>query len=138
MKKIKLENGSSSKSDPPKSYFFRFSFRDKLKQLSATTTDEKLKSFLLNHKYLYMPDPVYEPPEDDDNSSTTGSLLDLGTEALLSFPREQALEGLQAYDKIKSKLKDFFRPFAEQGKVVTEEEVRTFFGKVKQEDNADT
>lgn len=121
--------------NPVKSYFFKFDFRDKLKQL-LSTENKSLKSLLLNHSYLYLPDPVYEPPEDDDDTSTTGSLLDLGAEALLSVPREQALEGLQAYDKIKSRLKDFFRPFAEQGKVVTEEEVRTFFGNIKKEDNA--
>ncbi|EGV60674.1 RING-type E3 ubiquitin transferase [Yamadazyma tenuis] len=126
-KRIKLE---SSTSVVPKSVFFKFDFRDNLKQLKDTTTDDKIKNFLINHDYLYESDPVYEPPEDDESSST----LELGADVLSSLPREQAVEGLQAYNQIRSKLKDFFKPFAEQGKVVTEKEVRNFFSNIKKED----
>lgn len=91
--------------------------------------------FLLNHEYLYLDDPVFEPPEEalsnDGASSATGSLLDLGSAALLSLPREKAIEGLQAYDKIRSKLREFFKPFAEKGEVVAEDKVREFFAALK-------
>lgn len=127
-KKIKLEESRSK--DIPESFFLKHSFREKLKELRESTSNSVLKSFLANYEFLYMADPVYEPPQEEE-SSTSGSLLDLGTEALLSLPKEKAVEGLQAYDKIRSKLRDFFKPFAEQGKVVTEQEVRDFFGNVK-------
>lgn len=51
-------------------------------------------------------------------------------EALDSLPRDRAIESIQAYDKIRSKLREFFKPFAEQGKIVTEDEVRNFFGHI--------
>ncbi|KAK6205019.1 putative zinc finger in N-recognin-domain-containing protein [Scheffersomyces amazonensis] len=138
-KRIKLEDKVEhhTREDIPYSVFLNFEFRTKLNQLmEILNPDTKVYQFLINNDYLYKDDPVYEPPEevsDDEGSSTTGSLLDLGSEALSSLPREQAIEGLQAYDKIRSKLRDFFKPFAEQGKIVTEEEVRDFFAKVKEE-----
>lgn len=130
-KRIKVEDSSET----PYSLFLKYDFRDRLLNLSKLVPEtSKLGLFLANHKYLYEEDPVFEPPEEeDDDSSATGSLLDLGADALLTLPREKAIEGLQAYDKIRSKLRDFFKPFAEQGKVVTEEEVRDFFGAIKKE-----
>lgn len=126
-KRVKLEQDSVK--EPPRSVCLNFGFRDKLNNIKVTAKGE-LASFLENHSYLYLPDPVYEPPEDDDNSST----FELGTEALLSLPRDQAIEGLQAFDQVRSKLRDFLRPFANENKIVTEEEVRTFFSNIKKED----
>lgn len=120
----------------PYSIFLRNGFRDHLLQLSKFTEDTKLKQFLQHNKYLFEDDPVYEPPEDDDtngNLSNTGSLLDLGADALLSLPKEQAIQGLHAYNKIRERLTDFFKPFAEQGELVTEESVREFFDQVNKE-----
>lgn len=135
--KRKLQEQESSNKrlnhEIPYSVFLKPGFRDHLAQLSSTTLDSKLSQFLKHNEYLYKDDPVYEPPEDDDdeNSSSTGSLLELGADALLSLPPEQAIEGLHAYNKIREKLKDFFKPFAEQGELVTEEKVREFFDQVK-------
>lgn len=123
-KKPKLEK----KETTLETFFLKHGFKQKLKGLKDTSSSQ-VQNFLLNNDYLYESDPVYEPPQEQDQSSTSGSLLDLGTEALLTLPREKAVEGLQAYDKIRSKLRDFFKPFAEQGKVVTEQEVREFFSK---------
>lgn len=135
---VKLEQDSEprvkriKKETIPYSLFLQNSFRDPLIAYKQTLdSSHQVYQFLESHSYLYVADPVYEPPKDDDSSSSTGSLLDLGTDVLLSLPREQAVEGLQAYNMIKAKLRDFFKPFAEQGKVVTEEEVRDFFSKVK-------
>lgn len=141
-KKIKLEDNIDETEDKiknydsqdlSKSYFLKHSFRPALRKLKDTLSkNSPLHSFLINHPYIYMPDPVYEPPtEDGDDSSTSGSILEAGTEALHNLPRDQAIESIQAYDKIRSKLREFFKPFAEQGKVVTEEEVREFFNKQK-------
>ncbi|CAH2353050.1 putative protein Mlo2p [[Candida] railenensis] len=134
-KKIKVENSDTV--IVPYSVFLKPGFKACLKRLHGDTSSPKyVQEFLTNYSFLYEEDPVYEPPEDedDDTSSNTGSLLDLGAEALSSLPKEQAIEGLQAYDKIKEKLRDFFKPFAEDGKVVTEDEVRSFFNKVKEEE----
>lgn len=82
--------------------------------------------FLLNNSFLFKDDPIFKPPEDDSEEDCYSS-SNAGTgRALETLPRDKAIESIQAYDKIKSKLKDFFKPFAEQGKVVTEEEVRNF------------
>jgi E3 ubiquitin-protein ligase UBR7 len=117
----------------PYSVFLKPGFRDHLFHLATSTEDSKLSQFLKHNEYLYKDDPVYEPPEDEDdeNSSSTGSLFELGADALLTLPPEQAIEGLHAYNKIREKLKDFFKPFAEQGELVTEEKVREFFDQVK-------
>lgn len=137
-KKVKLEHDSKvskSESEPEsESFFLKHGFKQKLDHLKQSTENNQLKDFLINNEFLCKPDPIYEPRRESDQSST-GSLLDLGTEALLSLPREKAVEGLQAYDKIRSKLRDFFKPFAEEGKVVTEKEVREFFGDMKNKDN---
>lgn len=130
-KKIKID----PQYEVPYSIFLCINFRDKLKQLQESLPeDSKLSGFLRNHEYLYSDDPIFENPEDEGEESTVGSLYNLGTDALLSMPRDQAIEGLQAYEKISSKLKEFFKPFAEQGKVVTEDEVRDFFSDMKKED----
>lgn len=128
IKKIKTEKHYS--------VFLKNGFEAPLKGLRASLEtsdpDGRLVNFLKNYEYLYMDDPVYEPPEEEEDDRS--SLLDLGTEALLSLPREQAIEGLQVYDKIRSRLRDFFKPFAEEGKVVTEDKVREFFDQMKKSD----
>lgn len=133
MKKMKTENPSTLRY----SVFLKNGFQDHMKQLRRSLEQQKTKSrlleFLTNYEYLYMDDPVYEPPADEDDDGST--LLDLGAEALHSLPREQAIEGLQVYDKIRSKLRDFFKPFAEEGKVVTEDKVREFFEQMKKSDD---
>ncbi|KAK6459011.1 putative zinc finger in N-recognin-domain-containing protein [Scheffersomyces xylosifermentans] len=137
VKRVKIEE-PVKKSTTPYSIFLKPNFRDKLIHLKEIVSkDSKLYEFLKIHDYLYLDDPVFEPPEEmqsnDGRSSASGSLLELGAGALSSLPREQAIEGLQAYDKIRAKLREFFKPFAEEGKVVTEEEVRDFFAAVKEE-----
>ncbi|EDK36249.2 hypothetical protein PGUG_00347 [Meyerozyma guilliermondii ATCC 6260] len=134
-KKIKTENPSTFRY----SVFLNNGFQDHMKRLRKTLEEQpekakfRLLDFLTNYEYLYMDDPVYEPPADEDDDGST--LLDLGAEALHSLPREQAIEGLQVYDKIRSKLRDFFKPFAEEGKVVTEDKVREFFEQMKKSDD---
>lgn len=117
------------------SYFLNNTFKEVLSNLAKKEpANSKLSSFLHNYDFLYKDDPIYEPPEEDDRSSGTGSLLDLGAEALNTLPKDQAIEGLRAYDMMKAKLTSFFKPFAEEGKVVTENEVRDFFNKIKDEE----
>lgn len=135
-KKIKLENKDTQKI--PYSVLLTNNFRDEVTVLlNNSETSSLIEKFFDSREYLYKDDPVHESPrEDDDQNSTNDSLLELGTDALLSLPREQAIEGLHAYDKIRFKLREFFKPFAEQGKIVTEDEVRGFFSKVKEEETS--
>lgn len=74
--------------------------------------------------YLLTEEEVYEPPEDMDAGK---SLLDLGTEALLQMPREQAVQGLEAYTGLRNKLMQYLEPFAREGKVVKESDIQGFF-----------
>ncbi|RLV95389.1 Protein mlo2 [Spathaspora sp. JA1] len=133
-KKIKLDTASNGNQVQPQySYFLVEGFRDQLTKLyTELPPNEPLHKFLSNNTYLFQDDPIYEPPSDDEDSDT-GSILDMGTDALHSLPRQQAIEGLQAYENMKSKLHSFFKPFAEQGKIVTEDEVRQFFGSMTEE-----
>lgn len=130
-KKVKTENGHSQFSY---SIFLTENFKEELKnlQLEANSPISKL---LHRFDFLGHDDPVYEPPKEEAGSSgsSTGSLFELGSNALLSLPAPQAIEGLHAYGVMKAKLRDFFKGFVDQNKVVTEEEVREFFGNMKRD-----
>lgn len=134
-KGAEIDDKINKKATAPASVFLTKNFRDHLNKLFETLErNSDVHKFLTNHPYLFKEDPIFQPPpEDNDHSSTTGSLLELGAEALRSLPKEQAVEGLEAYDKVREKLRAFFKPFAEQGKVVTEDEVRNFFSNIKKD-----
>jgi len=80
-------------------------------------------------------DPIYEPPNDDDANNNddddNSSIYDLGAKAINSLPREQAIQGVQAFQTIKDKLKNFLAPFAQDGKIVGKEDVEKFFQEMK-------
>ncbi|GMM33712.1 hypothetical protein DASC09_010370 [Saccharomycopsis crataegensis] len=142
MKRVKLEQ--DGKATTVKNYleysiFLKDDYQDSLKQLfidKNSPSVEKCKlsdygairQFLLDHQCLWDDEPIYEPPEDEDLKSESGSsIFELGSKVLEQLPREQAIEGAQAYEMIKNKLKEFLKPFAEKGEVVTEDKIRTFF-----------
>ncbi|KAI5967488.1 hypothetical protein CANMA_003034 [Candida margitis] len=130
-KRVKKESDTKHLEDPHYSVFLGKHFKKKLTEnISKLDHESSLYQFLQNNPYLYDNDPVYKPPEDasEDAWSTAGSNADSSAvDAIHSLPRDQAIEGIQAYNAIKSKLRDFFKPFAEQGRVVTEDEVKNFF-----------
>lgn len=98
---------------------------------TSASISSGLREFLTKtFPFLTEEELVYEPPEDDDAHS---SLLEAGTRALNDMPRPQAIQCLEAYSIMKEKLSNFFKPFAEQGKVVTEEDVTGFFSGMDQE-----
>lgn len=116
------------------SIFLRDNFREKLTDLLKTLQhDSPLYKLLQNHTYLFEEDPIYEPVEETELAPGGNSLFELGSSALLSLPAPHALEGLQAYDTMKKKLSTFFKDFVDNNKVVTEKEVKDFFGKMKEE-----
>lgn len=88
--------------------------------------NDKLYVFLNDMvPWLIHDDPVYEPPEDSDVETTS---YELATRALTtSVNRDVAIDGLLAFQSMKSKLADFLKPFAESGKVVKKEDIEEFF-----------
>lgn len=116
------------------SVFLSPQFRTKFRHAMASKTAPPpvgLRKFLeTKFPFLLEEENIYEPPEDDDAHS---SLLDAGERALNSIPRQQAIKGLEAYAMIKQRLSDFFKPFAEEGRVVTEEDVTGFFQHMDEE-----
>ncbi|CCH40936.1 putative E3 ubiquitin-protein ligase [Wickerhamomyces ciferrii] len=112
------------------SIFLKHNHEENFTYLYNTTTDQEIKSFLQTHPHLLKDEPIYEPPQDesdDDNSS----IYDLGARAINNLPRDKAIEGVQAYQNIKDKLKEFLKPFAKDGKIVGEEDVKGFFENIK-------
>ncbi|KAF9508525.1 hypothetical protein BS47DRAFT_1373660 [Hydnum rufescens UP504] len=67
---------------------------------------------------------LYEPPEDPDS---TLSLEELGLRALQNLPRDKAIEGIRAFNKMRDDLISYLRPFAREGKVVSETDMKGFF-----------
>lgn len=112
--------------------FLRHDFKKELKKIKETApTDSPVAAMLRTFDFMCGEDVIYSPKEDTDVSSSTGSLYDMGTEALQALPGQQAIEGLHAYGLMKSRLRDFFQGFVDKNKVVTEDEVRDFFDNLK-------
>lgn len=77
--------------------------------------------------------------DDDDAASESSSAshhstYDLGLDALNRLPRAQTLEALQGYGRLKDALFEHLRPFAQSGRTVDEESIRTFFEEQRKRD----
>lgn len=116
------------KGDYTKTIFLKSNYKEKLKAYMNDNPETKLGKFLMKYPFLYEEDPVYRPELDEDDTS---SVFELGVQKLNSVPADQAAKGLAAYSQIKSKLTEFLKPFAETGKIVTEDEVKAFFTNIK-------
>lgn len=110
--------------DKPHNLFLSSNFR----KIVSESKDPDIFALTLSFPFLAEEEQVYEPPSDDDAGS---SLLDAGTSALHKIPRQQAIDGMAAYNQIKDRLSAFFKPFAEGGKVVTDRDVTGFFEEMK-------
>jgi len=53
--------------------------------------------------------------------------------ALSRLPRERALDGIRAFNAMRDGLMDYLRPFAMEGRVVQDTDVRAFFEAKKTE-----
>ncbi|KAG6865452.1 hypothetical protein C0991_002375 [Blastosporella zonata] len=73
---------------------------------------------------LLKEEETYEPPEDPDSGL---SLEELGMRALGRLPRDKAIDGIHAFNGMRDNLVKYLRPFAQEGKVVSETDVREFF-----------
>lgn len=108
----------------PANLFLTSNFRDIVK----TNGESDIVHLSFVYPFLADEEQVYEPASDDDAGS---SLLEAGTSALHKLPRQQAIDGMAAYNQIKDKLSAFLKPFAEDGKVVTDQDVTGFFEEMK-------
>ena len=81
---------------------------------------------LKNHRVLLEEEETHEQPL-SRSASPTGSIYDEGEKALGSMDRVRAIEGVLAYNKLKDRVKAFLEPFAKSGKVVGQEDVKSYF-----------
>lgn len=94
---------------------------------------------LLPHPILLSEESLYEPslsssspshPNANGNSrhsTTSRSLLDRGEAALNNIDRVRAIEGVMVYNHLKDKVKQFLKPYAESGTVVSAEDIKKYF-----------
>jgi E3 ubiquitin-protein ligase UBR7 len=134
--KLKEQEGFFSglkkrKVDYDYSLFLKEGHETHFKELYDTTEDGTIKKFLDDFFFLMKDVPIYEPPQDEDDD--TSSIYDMGARAINSLPREQAIEGVQVFETIKTRLKDFLKPFAQDGKVVNKEDIESFFEELKKD-----
>ncbi|KAI9754604.1 MAG: hypothetical protein M4579_004633 [Chaenotheca gracillima] len=85
----------------------------------------------------------YEPPlsEDGDNegggsSAGTASLYDRGERALSNVDRVRAIEGVMVYNHLKEKVKDFLKPFADNGQAVGADDIKKYFEQLRGDSEA--
>ncbi|KAK5124421.1 hypothetical protein LTR85_001638 [Meristemomyces frigidus] len=103
---------------------------------------------LAKHRQLLEEEDSYEPPlsesdaaEQDNRSAAgrsvnSGSLLDRGEAALSSMDRVKAIEGVMAYNHVRDKVKAFLQPFAESGQAVGAEDIKSYFAKLRGDEQA--
>ena len=108
------------------SLFLKEGYSAALRELKDSITDKKEKLYVFLDKIAPMlidDEPVYELPEDDDSEA-----IDSVSKELSSNIQPEALaNGVAAIHSLQSKLKFFFKSFAETGRVVTEDDVKNFF-----------
>ncbi|KAK3905135.1 protein mlo2 [Staphylotrichum tortipilum] len=122
----------------PFSLFFTDSFRTHLCRCPSCFP------LLTPHPQLLEDEETYEPPvseaggsDDDDAASSAGSLYDRGESALRNnVDRVRAIEGVAAYQHMKEKLMPFFREFAGNGRVISAEDVKGYFAKLRGDEEA--
>ncbi|KAM5483974.1 putative RING-type E3 ubiquitin transferase [Microsporum audouinii] len=101
---------------------------------------------LKHNPQLREEEEVYEPPLSEDGDAQnghnsagsihTGSLLDRGEAALSNLDRVKAIEGVMVYNHLRDKVKEFLKPFAESGQAVGAEDIKSYFEKLRGDDQA--
>ncbi|KAL2019730.1 hypothetical protein VTK56DRAFT_9267 [Thermocarpiscus australiensis] len=120
------------------SLFFKESFRENLCHCPSCFP------LLTPHPQLLEEEETYEPPVSEDGGSEngggstagSGSLLDRGESALRNVDRVRAIEGVMAYQHLKDKLMPFFQQFADSKQVITAEDIKEYFAKLRGDDQA--
>ncbi|GME90166.1 unnamed protein product [Ambrosiozyma monospora] len=124
-----------SEENYPFTIFLKDTFKKDIAKLLKDKSEDKnyqgLIKLMKSHSFMFESDPIYQPP-DDPESDDNSSIFELGMKSLNRMPVESALGGIEAYEQIKNKLTEFFKPFAQENRVVTKEEVVEFFEKEKE------
>ncbi|KAK2460000.1 hypothetical protein APHAL10511_008006 [Amanita phalloides] len=81
------------------------------------------------YPYLLEEEETHELPQDPDSGL---SLEELGLRALSRVPRDRAIDGIHAFNAMRDELVNYLRPFAQEGRVVSESDVRSFFASLKE------
>lgn len=126
--------------EPRADLFLLYGWKDHLCKCSNCIKELEHYPYLLHDEF------TYEPTEDVNESKysytiqykcllTTyldkESIFELGLKALEKLPREKALDGVAAYEKMRSNIKGFLTPFANNGKTVSENDIKAFFEEEK-------
>ncbi|KAK4249060.1 putative zinc finger in N-recognin-domain-containing protein [Corynascus novoguineensis] len=119
----------------PFSLFLTSDFRDRLCHCTSCFP------LLAPHPQLLEEEETYEPPVSDDGDGASisnggSSLYDRGESALRNVDRVRAIEGVMAYQHLKDKLMPFFQQFAESKQVISAEDVKEYFAKLRGDDEA--
>jgi len=88
------------------------------------------RPLLVDYPYLLREEETYEPPADPDSNL---SFEELGMRALQFLPRDRAIDGITAYNQFRDELLNYLRPFAQEGKAVSKDDIQKFF-RAKQEE----
>ncbi|KAK4158530.1 protein mlo2 [Chaetomidium leptoderma] len=97
------------------------------------------------HPQLLEEEETYEPPvslpsspspSNPNDGSASGSIYDRGESALRAVDRVRAIEGVMAYQHLKDKLMPFFQHYAESKQVISAEDVKGYFAKLRGDDEA--
>ncbi|EEB90498.1 hypothetical protein MPER_11286 [Moniliophthora perniciosa FA553] len=103
--------------------FLTVGFRQRWCRCAACIPSLQENTFLLEEE------DTYEPPDDPDCGL---SLEELGMRALARLPRDRAIDGIHAFNAMREDLVQFLRPFAEDGQVVAEADVKNFFDELRE------
>lgn len=119
------------------SLFLKEDFREKICHCASCFP------LLVPHPQLLEEEETYEPPVSDGGASEnggstlgSGSLFERGESALRNVDRVRAIEGVMAYNNLKSKLTPFFKQFAESGEAISAEDIKAYFAKLRGDDQA--
>ncbi|KFY09436.1 hypothetical protein V492_05499 [Pseudogymnoascus sp. VKM F-4246] len=119
----------------PFSLFFKDDFRASFCRCPACFPHLAMHPQLLDEEDSYEQSLSHSSAASDAAGSTlgsrAGSLLDRGERALSTMDRVKAIEGVMAFNHLKEKLTPFFKEFAESGKVISAEDVKAHFAKMR-------
>lgn len=119
------------------SLFMKEDFRENICRCSSCYPN------LDSHPQLLEEEETYEPPLSDGGNSEhggstngSGSILERGESALRNVDRVRAIEGVMAYNHLKEQLKPFFQQFAESGQAIGAEDIKSYFAKLRGDEQA--
>ncbi|ETI27897.1 hypothetical protein G647_00346 [Cladophialophora carrionii CBS 160.54] len=131
-------------SSPPAgrfSLFLKADFRDHLCHCPSCYPN------LIPHPQLLEDEETYEPsissdgssqhhPDGTNGGSSRASLLERGEAALSNIDRVRAIEGVMVYNHLRDKVKEFLKPYAEEGRVVSADDIKAYFEKLRGDSQA--